>query len=439
MLNLRKNNLTLTKEQILDYYYTSCKNRNEFRVGLEYERVSVNSKTLKSAPYEDLRQIITHFAIIKGWGTLKDEGVTVGATSGSTSISLEPGGQFEVSLEPKKNIAEIEKEIGEILQLIDSIGEVYDVKFLPIGITPVSTYQNIEILKKNRYLIMADYLPSLGKFAPVMMRETAGVQVNCDYTDEADALLKLSVCAQMSPFLTGFFANSPIRNNRLCNYKSFRALAWHYTDPDRCGLFYNNLINWKPMYGFEDYVDAILDVPMLFFERCNKRILVNGAITFKEFLKYGYSGYSAEFLDYKLHASLCFPDVRLKNCLEIRNHDSQNIELSMAVCAFYKGILYNENAMQETRKYLKKLSLENINELAHKAARKGLDFSVGKECAYKITKKLFETAREGIGEDERHYLDLPIAMLKDKKCVADKVLENNITGGRELVQYLNNN
>lgn len=442
MLNLHKNSFALTKEQIIDYYESNCKQESEFKIGLEYERVSVNSKTLENAPYEDLRQIITHFAIIKGWGTLKDDGVIIGAISGKSSVSLEPGGQFEISLEPKEYLEEIEKEMNEIISLLDSIGKVYDVRFLPIGVTPKSVYQNIGMVKKSRYVIMSGFLPekgAQGKLAPVMMRETAGVQVNCDFKNGFDALLKLSTCALVSPFLTGLFANSPIRNNKINNYKSFRALAWHFTDKNRCGLFYKNLVKWRPSLGFEDYADAILDVPMLFFERSGKKIVVNGEITFKEFLNKGYNGYQAELMDYKLHASLCFPDVRLKNCIEIRNHDSQKMPFTLAICAFYKGILHNDNALLEVQKILKWLPSEDISKLALDAARYGLDFSADKKSAFEVTENLFNIAKDSLAASEKHYLKPVLKMLKNRECMADIILKNGVRDALGLVDFLYNN
>ncbi|GBF22660.1 gamma-glutamylcysteine synthetase [Candidatus Gastranaerophilus sp. (ex Termes propinquus)] len=441
MLNLRKSNATLTKDQIVNYYCQSCKKKSEFRVGLEYERVSINSKSFKSAAYDDLRQIITHFAIIKGWELLKDGCLVIGATEGksanSSSISLEPGGQFEISLEPKKTIGEIEEETGEIVTLLNSIGKIYDTKFLSIGITPFSTYQNIDMVKKNRYEIMSEYLPTVGKFSPVMMRETASVQVNFDYESESDALLKLSTCALVSPFLTGFFANSPIRNNKTTSYKSFRALAWHFTDRTRCGLFYKNLVKWRASLGFEDYVNAILDVPMLFFERGDKKIVIGGEITFNQFLMHGYRGYQAEFADYKLHASLCFPDIRLKNCLEIRNHDSQEIPLALAVCAFYKGILHSEGALLEVQKLLKGLSHQEVQQLGVQAAKHGLHFDAMGKSAFEITQKLFNISKNALEASDQKHLEAPLRMLLNKECVADIALKAGIKNAKELVEFYN--
>lgn len=423
MLNLKQENLILSKDEIINYYFRNCKNEADFKVGLEYEQLSLDYNTRKNAQYEDLKKIIEHFASIYGWGVLKDDTLTIGAMSGKSSISLEPGGQFEISLEPKTNICEIETEMLKITTLLNKIAKIYNVKFVPIGNTPYSVYQNIDIVRKNRYLLMANYLPKQGAFSPVMMRETAGVQVNFDYESEYDALLKLRVCAKISPFLTGFFANSPMRGGKIGNYKSFRALAWKYTDSKRCGLFYKNILKNHENVGFENYVDEILNVPMLFFERGGKKISTKGKINFKDFMKFGFDGYFATFEDYILHSSLTFPDIRLKNCLEIRNHDSQELPLALAICAFYKGIMHSKSALLEIDKLLKNFNGDTLEKIGFLAAKNGLHFSLDKTLCKlsptEITKKLFEISNKNLEDSEKNYLQKPIKMLKDGKVVID--------------------
>lgn len=424
MLNVAKENAVLSIDDIISYYASCCKQKTDFKLGLEYERISLDVSTQKNAKYKDLKKIIEHFASIKGWGILKDGNLTIGALEpcamqkAATSISLEPGGQFEISLKPKKTIAEIEADMFEITELLDKIASVCNVEFKAVGITPNSTYQNIDIVRKNRYLIMADYLPGQGAFSPVMMRETAGIQVNVDYESEFDALQKLRIAAKMSPFLTGLFANSSVRAGKSVPYKSFRALAWKYTDRARSGLFYKNLLG-KSIGGagavvpsFESYIDEILKVPMLFFERGHKAIEIKGKINFKEFMKYGFEGYQATFNDYILHSSLTFPDVRLKNCIEIRNHDSHKLPVAYAICALYKGILYSSSALCEAEELLKNFDGESCDAMGFLAAKNGLDFEVmcggrnlSKIPAREIVKKLFEIAQNGLCDDEKKYLE----------------------------------
>ncbi len=440
MLNLTKKHQTLEKAQIIEYYKSHIKKECDFKVGLEYEQLSLNVKTLKSAPYKDLAKIIENFAAIKGWGIIRDGKTTLGAMSGGTSISLEPGSQFEISLEPKTTIDEIKKDVEEYLKLLNNIAKIYDTAFLPYGIAPLSWYKNIEMMPKKRYLIMADYFRKNAlKFAPVMMKETAGVQVNFDYKSGADAILKLRACALMSPFLTGFFANSPIRGGKITPYKSFRALAWKYTDNARCGFFYQNLLKNRFGLDFEDYTDNILKVPMLFIERDNRKIVIGGRINFEQFMQDGYEGYYPNLTDYILHSSLVFPDVRLKNCLEIRNHDSQNLPLTLAICAFYKGILHKESNVMKVLDLLR-FGASEIQELGFKSAKHGLSYNVNGKSAFDIALELFELALEGLSdESEKEFLKKPMEMMKNKKCTADLILDEGIKSPQGLVDYINKN
>ena len=315
--------------------------------------------------------------------------------------------------------------MANYIKQIDILGEKFGVKFFAIGNNPKTCYQDMQILPKRRYQIMADYLVKKGEMAPVMMRETAGVQVNIDYENEIDALRKIKVSCLMSPFLTGLFANSPFRGGKLTPYKSIRAFAWKYTGSDRCNLFYKNLID-KSENLYECYTNYILDVPMIFIVRDDKYINLDGKITFREFMERGYEGYSADLEDYKIHQSLCFPDVRLKNCIEIRNHDSQNLEVAIAIAGIYKGLLYNNCAIDEILDFLAPLNSSSLEKYGFLAAEKGINFEVSelKMSAVSVIKKILYLAQYSLDINEQKYLDWLIDLATSKRCIADLVLEN---------------
>ncbi len=430
-------NLPTTKAEIKDYYMQNCK-KSALKTGLEYERVSLDSRTFETAKYQFLSEIIKNFALMNEWELIIDSDIVIGAKDGFNSISLEPGGQFEISLEPKENLNDILENINHYTRQIDKLGEYYNVSFFNTGINPKNTYPDIDIVKKQRYEIMAEYLPKSGKLAPVMMRETAGVQANFDYTSEEDAILKLKTAAYISPFATGFYANSPIRDNKLSGYKSFRALAWKYTGADRCNLFYKNLINSRMGQGFEDYIDNILDIPMLYIVRNKRMVELNGSITFREFMQRGYMEYSASLNDYILHSSLTFPDIRLKNCLEVRNQDSQNIMGAISVCALYKGILYSKDAMYEIMEFLKPLNHDDLEIYGMNSAKYGVDYMADKlkMTAADAARRIFEISRKYLPDTEKDFLDTPIWLLKNRKCTADIILEKGIEDSESLCRYL---
>lgn len=415
----------LTKQDIIAFYK---KGESELtNIGIEYERISIDTATFKQPDFSSLENTIKEFSDINGWELIYDKSTIIGAkdTFGS-SISLEPGGQFEISLMPKKNLYEIQVLMANYIEQIDSIAQKNNIKFFAIGNNPKNTFNKMNILNKRRYKLMADYLPKIGKLAPVMMRETAGVQINIDYKNEFDAMKKLKAAALMSPFLTGFFANSPFRNNKLTKYKSIRALAWKFTGYDRCNLFYRDLINSDCKDFYNRYVDYILDVPMIFIERNNEFIPINGEITFKEFMEKGYKGYFATIEDYKTHQSLTFPDIRLKNCLEIRNHDSQNLEVAIGIAAIYKGIMYNDTALNEILDYLGLFTAVDLDNLGLLAARYGIGFMVPKLNieANKAVLKILYLAQYYLNYEEQKYLDKLIDFARSKICIADLILEN---------------
>ena len=414
----------LNFEDIIDFY----KSNESFKktVGLEYERISTDKKTYLQADFSSLYEIIRNFSILNDFEPVYDNETIIGAKNiEGSSLSLEPGGQFEISLAPKKDLYEIQFLMANYIKQIDVLGEKFGVKFFAIGNNPKTCYQDMQILPKRRYQIMADYLVKKGEMAPVMMRETAGVQVNIDYENEIDALRKIKVSCLMSPFLTGLFANSPFRGGKLTPYKSIRAFAWKYTGSDRCNLFYKNLID-KSENLYECYTNYILDVPMIFIVRDDKYINLDGKITFREFMERGYEGYSADLEDYKIHQSLCFPDVRLKNCIEIRNHDSQNLEVAIAIAGIYKGLLYNNCAIDEILDFLAPLNSSSLEKYGFLAAEKGINFEVSelKMSAVSVIKKILYLAQYSLDINEQKYLDWLIDLATSKRCIADLVLEN---------------
>ena len=414
----------LTFDDIINYY-SKGENQNK-RIGLEYERISIDSKTFKQAKFKNLFEIIKEFSKINGFELIYDNETIIGAKNNEgTSISLEPGGQFELSLAPKEKLYNVHFQAQNYIGQIDYIAEKYGIKFFAIGNQPKTTFNEMEILNKRRYKIMADYLPRIGRLAPVMMRETAGVQINLDYKNSVDAKRKIKAAILISPFLTGFFANSPFRENKLTKYKSVRALAWKYTGPDRCNLFYKGIIDYTYKNIYELYANYILDVPMIFISRENNYLELNGKITFREFMKEGYKGLYATMEDYLVHQSLCFPDVRLKNCIEIRNHDSQNLDVAVGIGAIYKGLLYNDDSIDKILDYFAPLTSSDLEDYGFLAAKFGVNFNVEKlnTTAFEIVKKLLYLAQFNLETDEQKYLDWLIDLVNSKRCIADIILD----------------
>lgn len=407
----------LEYNQLLDEYILGCK--TEMKVGMEFERIPVSLYGKNNIPYDGeygICELLREFAKKDNWDYILDGKEIIGLKKMHDTITLEPGCQFELSLEPQKYIKELKSKIEEIDKSLAPILDDFDMKLLSVGVSPKTTYKNIKLIPKQRYHLMANYL--WGILSDVMMRETAGIQVGIDFKSEADAMKKFRIANMMMPFLTAMFANSKIRGGVDTGYKSFRALAWLNTDNDRCGFasdFDRNMC-------FKDYVSKLLDTPMIFVNRNNNCINMNGRLTFRQYMEKGYEDLYPTIEDWKLHANLYFPEVRLRSFIEIRNHDCVNGELKYSIPAFYKGIMYSNSAISEVDELLSKYTVNDIKELRYNVAKYALQARVSGKNILPICKELVEIAYYSLKtncEDEEKFLIPLMEMLKQGKCPAD--------------------
>ena len=407
----------LEYNQLLDEFILGCK--PEQKIGMEYERIPVSLFGKNAIPYEGdygMCELLREFAKIDNWDYILDGTSIIGLKKLHETITLEPGCQFELSLEPQQHIRELKKRIEEIDHTLAPILDEFEIKFLNIGVTPKTTYKNIKLIPKKRYHIMANYL--WGILSDVMMRETAGIQVGIDFKSEEDAMKKFRLANLMMPFSTAMFANSAIRGGVDTGYKSFRALAWLNTDNERCGF----AIDFDKNMCFKDYINTVLESPMIFINRNEQPISINGRLSFKQFMEKGFEGYYPTIEDWHLHSNLYFPEVRLRNFIEIRNHDCVGNGLEYSIPALYKGIMYSKSAMKEVEDILNKFSPNDIKELRYSVARHAINSKIGNKSILPICKELAEISYYTLkteGENEEKFLEPLIEMLKEGKCPAD--------------------
>ena len=403
--------------QLLNEFVSGCK--TEQKIGMEYERIPVSKYSKEVIPYRGefgMCEFLREFAKVDNWDYILDGDEIIGLKKLHDTITLEPGCQFELSLEPKDGVNELKQRIEEINSALKPILEEFEIELLNVGVSPKTTYKNIELIPKQRYHIMANYL--WGILSDVMMRETAGIQVGIDYKSEEDAMRKFRLTNLMMPFVTAMYANSQIRGGVNTGYLSFRALAWLNTDNERCGFG----TKFNPDMGFRDYVDTLLNTPMIFINRENKTLAMNGRLTFKQFMDRGYEGFEPTLDDWKLHSNLYFPEVRLRNFIEIRNHDCVGGGLEYSIPALYKGIMYSKSAMEEVEQILDKYTINEIKELRYNVAKNAIHSKIGKSQILPICKELTEISyytlrTEGIGEEK--FLEPLIDMLRSGKCPAE--------------------
>lgn len=419
------------KDDLVEFFHHSGKPRAEWRVGTEYEKVGIERRTAKAISYSGPRGVETILkALTEGynWEPLEDDGRVIGLSRGNAQVHLEPGGQIELSGEPCESIhcthAEFTQHIRELLE----VAERLDVVFLGLGIQPVSPVEEIEWVPKKRYRIMAPYMAKVGKLGHRMMKQTATVQANIDYSDERDAMAKFRTAMGLSPLITAIFANSPISESQLNGYRSFREHIWTDTDKDRCGLL---RFGFFPEVSFEHYVEYALDVPMYFILRDGNYIDFTG-VPFRHYLTHGHKGHYALMEDWELHLTTLFPEVRIKRYMEVRSADSQPPELMTALPALIKGVLYEPDCLQAAWDLVKGWSWDERMEVYHDSHRHGLAARIRRFSFLDLAKELLQIAWEGLrrqgavnanGEDETIYLKPLEDLLSLGKCPADLLVE----------------
>jgi len=290
---------------------------------------------------------------------------------------------------------------------------------------------------------MAEYL--WGILSDVMMKETAGIQACIDFSSEEDAIRKLRITNIISPFMTAMFANSPIRGGVDTGYKTFRGLSWLNTDNERCPFMSKKLFANQEEFGFKDYIQDVMNTPMIFIVRNGKPINILGKINFKQYIKLGFEGYTATLDDFKLHANLYFPEVRLRNFVEIRNHDCANHGMQYSILALYKGLLYNDGALEATENLMSKFTYNNIMEFRYNVPKNALNSKIAKFHSKDIAKELLKIAQNSLkeeGKGEEQFLEPILELTPYGLSPADVILSNwNGSWNRnmdKLIKYLSN-
>lgn len=408
----------LGKNEILETFNQGCK--AEQYISVEYERLPIFRDTSKACDYSSDKgvcNLLRNFAREENWDYITDDFNIIGLKQEHDTITLEPGCQIELSIKPEKTLFDLEKKINNIDKNLQPILEKFGISLLSYGVSPLSTNKNIHLIPKKRYEIMAKYL--WGILSDVMMRETAGIQCCIDFESEEDAIRKFKLANKLSPFMTAMFANSPIRGGVDTGYKSFRALSWLNTDNDRCG-FVGQIDNIK---SFEDYIDYVLETPMIFVNKEGNSIPLNGKINFDEYIK----EFDASIEDFNLQSNLCFPEVRLRNFIEIRNHDCVGKNLQYSVPAIYKGILYNKTAIEEVENLLKDFEYKDFSELRYNVPKTALNTQIGKYLVKDFAKEILYIAEKSLIEmntGEEKFLDPIKEYTLQGMCPADIIIKN---------------
>jgi glutamate--cysteine ligase len=381
-------------------------------VGTEHEKIGLTTEGAP-IPYEGERGIgalLERIAVEDDWERVFEGAQLIALKKSGASITLEPGGQFELSGAPLRTIHETCDEFHSHLALMKRICEPMGLVWLGLGIHPIHPVSELPVMPKERYRIMRRYLPTRGSLGLEMMHATATVQANFDYADEADMVGKMRVATVASPVVSALFANSSISEGKANGFISRRLHIWEHTDPDRTGLLPFVL---DDDFGYRRYIEWALDAPMFFILRGDRHIPGDG-LTFRRFLEERHPEGPATLDDFDRHLTTLFPDVRLKHIIEVRGADAVPPGLTCSLPALWKGLLYDAEARSAAWSLLGGISHAEREAGRDDVARRGLDAVFGARPVIEVARELAEIARGGLRRiahpgthepDEASYLD----------------------------------
>ncbi|PYQ14296.1 MAG: glutamate--cysteine ligase [Acidobacteria bacterium] len=377
------------------YFDQGARPREEWGVGIEYERLGVFADTGRAIPYNGPRSvsaILARLVSMEGWRPIYAGPHIIALEGDGPRLTLEPGGQLELSGAVHGRLIDLREEVARYVALLQSHSEPLGITWLGLGLQPFTPLSEIAWIPKPRYRIMSAYLSKTGSLGHVMMKQTAGVQVNLDYSDEEDALEKFRVAMGLTSLVTALFAASSVREGGATGYMSFRSWVWQNTDPARCGLL---PFAFEKHTSFADYLEYALDVPTMFIVRDGTFLDVQG-LPFRELIRRGFGEHRATVEDFRLHLTTLFPEVRIKHFLEIRGGDSGHPALAVSQVALWKGILYDPAALKESWELVASLTWEERQRFHLAAARAGTDARLGKLSVLEAGKKLHAIASRGL-------------------------------------------
>jgi len=414
---------------LTDFLRRGARPREDWGVGAETEKLVIDSATGEAAPYPRVEKLLEVLAAERDWRQIHDQGHLIALIGEHSSVTLEPGGQIELSGRFCPDIHCCE---GDFLAHVHSVvraAEPLGLTFLGLGVQPFTPLEQIDWLPKARYGIMGPYMGKTGDMGQRMMKQSAGLQVNLDFEDEEDALFKLRLGQALSPLLYALFANSPLLDGRPSGFLSTRGEIWKRTDPDRCGLIPALFADGASLQSYTEYA---LDVPMYFIVRDSDYLDMTGErFSFRRFLAEGFAGQAATLGDWDLHLSTLFPEARLRPQIEVRSADSLPQHLTLSFAALLKGLFYSRDAGEQLLQLMWGGDLERLRQSYLDSWRLGLKTRHGNRTLREIAREALDAARAGLrsqqlvdhrGCDETRYLDDLEPLVDSGETLAEQLL-----------------
>ena len=424
-----------SRDELVAWFEAGCKPPSDFRIGTEHEKFGFRSRDLSPVPYDGpqgIRALLERLIDRFGWQPIREgEAIIALQRPGEGTVSLEPGGQLELSGAPLATLHDTAAETRRHLDEVRAVGDELGLGFLGLGFSPLWSRSETPRMPKGRYDIMTRYMPRVGKLGLDMMYRSATVQVNLDFSSEADMVRKLRVSLALQPVAAALAANSPFTEGRRNGYKTFRSAVWLDTDAGRTGML---PFAFEPGMGFERYVDYVLDVPMYFVFRDRRYIDVAGS-SFRDFLAGkldALPGERPDIADWADHVSTAFPEVRMKRFLEMRGADGGGERRIIEVPAFWVGLLYDDGALDAAAALVADWTEAERQAIRQAVPKLALAAPFRRGTVGTIARQAVAIAREGLrrraridsaGRDEGHYLDHLEGIAATGRTEADRLIE----------------
>ncbi|WP_163848953.1 glutamate--cysteine ligase [Pseudooceanicola aestuarii] len=423
-------------EQLAEYLEDGCKPVSDWRIGTEHEKFGYCRDTLKPIPYAGERSVLAVLEGLRdghGWAPLEEDGRLIGLTKDGANVSLEPGGQLELSGAPLETIHETCDEVNAHLRDVKDIADKVGVGFIGLGAAPHWLHDDMPLMPKGRYKLMDGYMQRVGTTGRVMMRRTCTVQVNLDFGSEADMVQKMRVALALQPVATALFANSPFFEGKPNGLKSYRSRVWRDLDGDRTGTL---PFVFEDGFGFDRWVDYALDVPMYFVYRDGVYIDALGQ-SFRDFLKGelpALPGEKPTLSDWADHLTTIFPEARLKKFIEMRGADGGPWRRLCALPAFWVGLMYDQGALDAAWDVARRFTPAQRDEMRIAAADHGLQARIDDINMHDLAREVLDIAEaglkararpgaQGLIPDETHFLNALRESVESGKVPADELMD----------------
>ena len=434
MTNISRDAVIESKQQLIDYIASGSKPESEWTIGTEHEKFVYCVDSLKPVPYEGERSIRAILEALKTefeWQPIMEGDHIIGLKKDGQSVTLEPGGQLELSGAMVKTLHQTCAESNSHLRQAQAVSERLGINYIGMGFNANTKREDVPIMPKGRYNIMRDYMPKKGNLGLDMMLRTCTIQVNLDYSSEADMVKKFRVSLALQPLATAIFAASPFLEGKPNGFQSYRSHIWTDTDPDRCGIL---PFVFEDGMGFEAYVDHVLNVPMYFVHRNGIYHDVSGK-SFKDFMNGKLEGFEGELptiADWEDHMSTLFPEVRLKKFLEMRGADGGTWSRICALPALWVGLLYDQTSLDAAWDMVKDWTHEEHQHLRDNVPRDALKVPFRNGTTQNLALQMLKISAAGLerrghfnnsGEDERVFLKSLFDTVESGKTTAQGMLD----------------